>query len=98
MITDSRLEWLSNKDYVKSESGQIAGELQAARRALRRIRDFEPVTNGEYAVMEAIPTLRKIAIAALAPETPVKHEPTAMGFRCKCGQAWPCHESEGTDR
>jgi DNA (cytosine-5)-methyltransferase 1 len=23
----------------------------------------------------------------------IKHEPTAMGFRCKCGQAWPCPQS-----
>lgn len=34
--------------------------------ALRQIRDFEPVTNGDYAVMHAMPEMRRIAIAALA--------------------------------
>lgn len=47
-------KWVKHEDYQKLES------------ALLSIRDFEPVTNGEYAVMEAIPAMRKIAITALA--------------------------------
>ena len=48
--------WVKHDDYQKLES------------ALCSIRDFEPVTNGEYAVMEALPAMRKIAITALAPQ------------------------------
>lgn len=37
--------------------------------ALREVLNFEPVTNGNYAVMEAIPALRKIAALALVGST-----------------------------
>lgn len=29
-------------------------------------------------------------------EVKSKHEPTAMGFRCKCGRDWPCTVAEPT--
>jgi hypothetical protein len=41
------------------------GEYRKLEDALRLVRDFQPVVNGDYAVMEAIPALRKIAIGAL---------------------------------
>jgi hypothetical protein len=37
--------------------------------ALRSIRDYEPITNGSYAVDTAIPALRGIAITALASQS-----------------------------
>lgn len=37
--------------------------------ALVAIRDFEPVTNGEYAVQTAIPKMREIAMRALVEMT-----------------------------
>lgn len=53
--------------------GEERERVKALEAALRAVRDFEPVTNGNYAVMEAIPAMRKIAITALGsvPETPV---------------------------
>jgi hypothetical protein len=32
MITDTRLQWLSSPDYIRSEPGQVAADLLASRK------------------------------------------------------------------
>ena len=53
LFESAKGRWVRYEDFVKLEQ------------ALRNIRDFEPVVNGDYAVLEAIPAMRKIAISAL---------------------------------
>lgn len=50
---------------VRAYVGESHGRIAHFKVALRQVRDFEPVTNGDYAVMYAIPALRKIAIIGL---------------------------------
>jgi hypothetical protein len=52
--------------YVESAYLAAQARIYELEDALRAVRDFAPVTNGNYAVMEAIPSLRKIAVTALA--------------------------------
>lgn len=47
-------------------------QIEKLEAALIAIRDFEPVTNGNYAVDTAIPEMRRIAIAALAANSTTK--------------------------
>jgi hypothetical protein len=37
MISDDRLRWLSSPDYIRSEPGQIAAELLAARERIKAL-------------------------------------------------------------
>jgi len=53
----------------QSDRGQNTAN-QKLETALIAIRDFEPVTNGNYAVDTAIPEMRRIAIAALSKVVP----------------------------
>lgn len=90
-------EWQSERDT-------LVDRVQRLEAALKEVLYFEPVINGDYAVMEAIPALRKIAVVALVAtvETPCNHDLQSAektlkavmdgslnGFYCTvCNQRW----------
>jgi hypothetical protein len=64
------------KTFEPGDMVEAAERIERLEAALRAVRDFEPVTNGDYAVMDAIPALRKIAITALGSSAETEPKPT----------------------
>lgn len=70
------LPTVPHSDYECRDA--LLARVQELEAALRNVRDFEPVTNGDYAVMDAIPAMRRIAIVTLSAsaETDCEYPPT----------------------